>query len=272
MNHDPTERDSYPSFERIVDMFLLFVQPGVTQSASSVAKAFGISRSSAYRYLTVLRSRGLIEEVGTTGDYRLCSTFVYLVGSCEEPTNLAAVAQPIVNELAMHLGETALFTVRIGDRAICVTHRESPQAVRVSVEPVLNTPLHLGSSAKVHLAHLGDREQQRVIDTLLRQPSTPETQKAISELPSLLREIRRRGWASSNGEIENGVHSTSVPVLSKAGALIGVLTVAAPIFRAPNLDELLSSLKAAGGRILKGIEPQENGMTEGQSKTEEISA
>ncbi len=227
-----------------------------------------MSRSSTYRYLTALRSRGLIEEVGANGDYRLCSTFIYLVGSCEESTNLAAVAQPIVNDLAMSLGETALFTVRVGDRAICVTHRESPQAVRVSVEPVLNTPLHLGSSAKVHLAHLGDRDQQRVIDALLREPSTPETQKRIAELPALLKEIRKRGWASSNGEIESGVHSTSLPVLSETGTLIGVLTVAAPIFRAPNIDELLSSLRAAAARILDGIEPRGHRALNGEPRTE----
>ncbi|WP_176400677.1 IclR family transcriptional regulator [Pigmentiphaga sp. NML030171] len=222
--------EHYPSFERIVDIWLSFVTPGAVHSAQAIAREFGTSRSSTYRYLQILRERGLIEDVDGAGNYRLGSAFVNLVRSCEDPSTSASIAEPFVHELALASGETVLFTTRIGDRVICTVALESRQAVRVSVDPVRNVPLHLGSSAKVHLAYLEEQERTRVLPRLRAakpggKPFDPQA------LERSLAAIREQGYAISDGEIEAGVRSVSAPAFFPSGSLIGAITLAAPAFR-----------------------------------------
>ncbi|OVZ59717.1 hypothetical protein CDO44_11355 [Pigmentiphaga sp. NML080357] len=240
----------YPSFERIIDIWLSFVTPGAVHSALAIARRFGTSRSSTYRYLQILRERGLIEEVDGTGNYRLGSAFVNLVRSCEDPGTSASIAEPFVHELAAASGETVLFTTRIGDRVICAVALESRQAVRVSLDPVRNVPLHLGSSAKVHLAYMSEAERARLLPRQgpARAGSRPVDLQALERA---LQEIRDRGYAISDGEIEAGVRSISAPAFFPSGALIGALTVAAPAFRLPDkiLKQAVLQVVAAARHI-----------------------
>jgi DNA-binding IclR family transcriptional regulator len=218
----------YPSFERIVDMWLAFVKPDVVLTASAIAQTFGTSRSSTYRYLQILRERGLIEDIDGNGNYRLASGFVNLVRTCEDPASSAAIAEVYINQLAAATGETALFTTRMGDRVFCSLSVESRQAVRVSAEPVSNTPLFAGSSAKVHLAYMTDAERARMLPRH-RQPLHAATEPKTLE--QLLQRIRDQGYAISDGEIEAGVRSVSAPAFFPSGALLGAVTIAAPAYR-----------------------------------------
>lgn len=223
----------YPSFERIIDIWLSFVTPGAVHSAHAIAQRFGTSRSSTYRYLQILRERGLIEDVDGAGNYRLGSAFINLVRSCEDPGTSASIAEPFVHELAVASRETVLFTTRIGDRVICAVAMESRQAVRVSLDPVRNVPLYLGSSAKVHLAYMDDAERRRMMPRA-KLSGADGTPVDVQTLERTLQEIRQKGYAISDGEIEAGVRSISAPAFFPSGALIGALTVAAPAYRLPD--------------------------------------
>ena len=242
-------KSGYSSIERVLDILLLFAGPSVVHSAQSIGDAMGVSRSSTYRYLNILRSKGLIEEIDASGEYRLGSGFVRMVAASIDTLTPTAAAEPVVAELAKAVGETTLFTVRVGHRVQCATYTESPKAVRVSIDPVRETPIHIGSSARVHLAYLADREQGKILDALAKAASSAAERKKVGALPAELKAIREAGVARSSGEIESGVNSMSVPVFHPSGAVAGVLTIAAPHFRMQSLDGLMPQLAAAAARI-----------------------
>jgi DNA-binding IclR family transcriptional regulator len=249
MSEASENRLGFSSVERVLDILLMFAAPGATGNAQSIAEAFGTSRSSTYRYLQVLRSRGLIEEVGSSGDYRISAGFAHMVSATVEGISPTAAAEPVVAQLARTVGETTLFTVRVGDRVQCATYTESPKAIRVGIDPVRETPIHVGSSAKTHFAFLPERERRRILSAIEGAARTKDERRICAELAKQLEGIHASKVARSCGEIEDGVISLSVPVFLPSGALAGVLTIAAPTFRMKSLDGLLSKLQEAAREI-----------------------
>jgi DNA-binding IclR family transcriptional regulator len=59
--------------------------------------------------------------------------------------------------------------------------------------------------------------------------------------------VRRRGYAQSSGESEDGVASIAVPIFNEAGALRATMSVAAPSLRASaeRVNAWLPLLRAA---------------------------
>ena len=123
--------------------------------------------------------------------------------------------------------------------------------VRVGLAPALDTPLYVGSSAKVHLAHMPEYDIQRVLEHCAT--LSPEQWSGdAGRLEQELRDIRERGYATSAGELETGVFSTSVPVFCHDGSLLAAVTVAAVGDRAENPEHgLLDHLRIAAARITR---------------------
>jgi DNA-binding IclR family transcriptional regulator len=229
---------------------MLLAFAGSTHSVHSLSRRFGTSRSSTYRYLEMLRRRQLIEAAPAAGHYRLGSRVVELARDAETSVDVVAVAEPVMRALAMQSGETVLLTRRVGHRVLCAACVESPQVVRIAYEPARDLPLHSGSAARIHLASLDDEEIEGVL-ARPREGLTPDTLTDPGRLRRELALIRRRGYATSAGEIDPGVRSVSVAVLAPSGQMVAGLTVAGPRFRlsARGVVALVPPLQDAARRI-----------------------
>lgn len=245
-------KDTASSLDRILDILLMFAGHGQVVTRQEIEQRFGLSRSSAYRYLHTLRRRGLITSMARSGEFVLSPGFGRLVAMTQESgRDMSTLATPILRELAAMTGESALLTHRVGDRVLCVAFQEGPRTVRVGLGPAANTPLYLGSSAKVHLAHMPDYDIRRVLDHCA-QLGPDQWGGNAGVLEWELQDIRERGYAISNGELEGGVFSTSVPVFCHDGSLLAAVTVASVGDRAQDLEDgWLDHLRIAAARIAR---------------------
>jgi IclR family transcriptional regulator, acetate operon repressor len=80
---------------------------------------------------------------------------------------------------------------------------------------------------------------------------TDKTVATKTELAAQLAAIRRRGYAQSVGESEEGVASIAVGIFDDGGAMHAAMSVAAPFFRATkkNIAEWLPPLRDAAARL-----------------------
>lgn len=244
--------DNASSLDRILDIMLMFAGHGRVVTRREIERRFGLSRSSAYRYLHSLRRRGLITAMARSGEFVLSPGFVRLVALTEEyGRDMSEIAAPILRELAGITGESALLTHRVGDRVLCVRFQDGPRVIRVGLGPAADTPLYLGSSAKVHLAHMPDADIQLVLEHCRTLPEG-ELPRSVDELAEELVEIRKQGYALSVGELEGGVKSVSVPVFAHDNNILAAVTVASVGDRAQNPhDGLLDHLRIASARIAR---------------------
>ena len=82
----------------------------------------------------------------------------------------------------------------------------------------------------------------------------PSTEKSITEIPKLLREIaeiRRSGIAYDDGEFNLEVRCVAVPVKDFTGQIIGALGISGPIWRLSNqaLQARAKIVQAAANRL-----------------------
>lgn len=242
---------SIAAVERAMDVLLLFgrtTRPdlGVTEIATELA----ITKAAVHRILTALRSRGLIAVDPVTRRYSLGHAAIALGRAYLARTDLRAIAGPELRRLAAGAGETATLSVRRGDTRLYVDQVVTDQELRMEVSLGIPYPLHAGSSSKAILANLRDEEIELY---LARHPLEPLTGKTIvdpDKLRAELASIRRRGYAISLGERQEGAASVAAPVFDHDGLVIAAISVSGPASRfKPRLQELAPMLVAAAGRL-----------------------
>jgi len=240
----------YSSLDRILDILLMFGESQGSLSVQRISEAFRSSRSSTYRYVQILRKRGLIEETDVPGHFRLGPMVVRLARSFGGDAHLKSLAEPVLQELAAEFGESLMITRRSGNNVHVLVSIDSAQMVRVNIDAANNSPLHVGSFGKLHLAYLDARDVERYLNHPLLAVA-PHTVTDPASLRAELETIRAQGYALSDSEVEPGMRSLSVPVLDGAGGIAAALTLAGPAFRMPlvPLRRNASRLKDAAAAI-----------------------
>lgn len=131
---------------------------------------------------------------------------------------LLASATPVLVALRDHTKEsTQLFRVQ-GDQRICVAAAERQMGLRDSIPVGATLSMKVGSASQILLAW---EEPDRLHRGLY----------GASFNATMLSSVRRRGWAQSVGEREEGVASVSAPVRGPGGKVIAALSISGPIER-----------------------------------------
>ena len=141
------------------------------------------------------------------------------------------LATPILEELSRETGESAHFSVRMGDAVVVIARRDGPGAFQLTDRVGVVRPAHCTALGKVILASLSDDQLDRF---LKRSELKPSTEKSITKVPVLRREIelvRRTGIAFDEGEFNLEVRCVAVPVRNFTGQIIGALGISAPVWR-----------------------------------------
>jgi DNA-binding IclR family transcriptional regulator len=112
-------------------------------------------------------------------------------------------------------------------------------------------PAHCTALGKVILASLSPDQLRRF---LARVELAPSTEKSITDIPVLLRDIeqiRRTGIAFDDGEFNIEVRCVAVPVKDFTGKIVGALGISGPIWRLSNqaLQGRAKIVQAAANRL-----------------------
>mgnify|MGYP003289580059 CR=1 FL=1 len=97
------------------------------------------------------------------------------------------------------------------------------------------TPVHCTSNGKVLLAHMPEPERQQ----LLARPLEAVTARTVTDPARLrrqLEEVRARGYATIQDELEEGLNAVAAPVRRLSGEVIAALSISGPSFRVRAVD------------------------------------
>lgn len=243
---------SLQTLERGLDILLLCAKDESSScSLEEIMQDLNVPRSTAYRMVKSLLDRGFLRKGAKTGQYQLGYQLVQLAQLADTRAELAQAAIPVLEEIVKEFGETSFITVRSGWQALCLEQVESPHPIRLSYSKGRTLPLYAGGSAKVILAHLSQRDQEKILSRDLNTFTDP----ALVD-PDIIRlnldDIKKKGYAVSRGETDLGAVAICVPILDSEGKLLGGLTVAGPAGRMPDDDDVskfVQFMKPAAKRI-----------------------
>lgn len=252
MTHAPElgwERDErerpLSSFTRGLQVLATVAERGPVR-VEQLAEQLAIPPSTLYRYVRALKDGGFVEE--RDGAYEAGIWFLQFAGRNIGDHFLLERSGPLLRAIARYTGETAIMTVRSGAAALCLNSVESPLKVRLSFQRGAVAPLYAGASAKILLAFSPPTVLEEVLAAGLR-PLTPNTPDE-PRLRLQLAEIRARGYATTDSEIDPGASAVAVPVLW-ADTIVCALSVAGPSFRftPARQQQVLRVLQGAARRL-----------------------
>ena len=199
---------------------------GVTE----IGKELGVHKSTAFRLLAVLESRGFVEQSEDRGSYHLGFGIVRLAGSITAQLDLSRQGRAACERLAADLDDTVNIAILDRQRAVNISQSRGAAAVASHNWIGQQTPLHATSSGKILLAFgpAGMRasvlagQLDRFTDTTVTDPTV---------LSGELDRIRRTGWAGSAEEYEVGLNAVAAPVRGADGSVVAALSVSGPAYR-----------------------------------------
>jgi DNA-binding IclR family transcriptional regulator len=201
---------------------------GVTE----VARELDIHKSTAYRLITTLRDRGLVEQDAATEKYRLGFGLVLLARTVRADLDILRCARPVCERLSELTGETVTIAILEDDEAV-VIHQSISRASALSVDWTgRHTPLHATAAGKIFLLYMPEDQRLRA----LKGPLERFTENTILDPASLedhLEEIRDAGYCFTVEELETGLNAVGAPIRCAEGAVVGAVTVSGPAFRLP---------------------------------------
>lgn len=217
---------------------------------SELAKKTGLHKTIVHRLLGTLAAHDIVRRDPITNRYQLGVTLVELGSLAAAKMSFRRLALPVMKQLAAETGEMVMLTVISGNDAVCVEKVDSPSPIKVSYEVGRRRPLYTGAAAKVLLAFTPEPERTRLIDSIVFVRYTDLTITNKTDLLQELEEIRRRGYALSYGEIDEGVTGIGAPVWGRTGELVCGITLVGPGTRLnPTIDACVPKVLNAAKRI-----------------------
>lgn len=226
-----------------------------TVGVTEVANGLGLSKAVVFRILVSLRDRGYVEFDAPSRRYRLGPRSLSLGMAYLERTDVRKLAHDALVDLCDRTSQTATLSVRSGWERIYVDQVIPSDDIKMVVPIGRPFPLHAGSSSKAFLAFLPPEQQERFFAE--RSPLARLTDQTVideSRLRDELKEIRGRGFATSQGERQVGAGSVAAPVLGRDGVPVAVISICGPVERfrphaARSADLLLEETTRLSGQL-----------------------
>lgn len=235
------EKQSSPnrSVERALEILECFLEKD-EMILLEIAEKTGLSSSTALRILCALQEHDFVVKNPQTKSYHLGSKILWLSERvpAESYEDLKRIVYPHMVELNRKYNEDVRLFVPDGNCKLCIESVDSTRELRQVVKVGTRYDLVRGAAGKVILAYMSPREREKLVGDQGR----PE---------AVLEQVRRDGYALSNGEREEGLFGLAVPVLNEDGTLVAAISLSGPTarFEDPNFEERKEAILRMGEAV-----------------------
>lgn len=211
------------------------------RTLSDVAKATGLTRATARRFLLTLIDLGYVRVNGT--EFALTPRVLELGYSYLSSLRLPDIAQPHLTALSETVGESTSLSILDGADIVYVAREQVSRIMTVSITIGTRLPARLTSMGRMLLAALGETE----LDAALGDADAPDTL-----LRRTLDAARSDGYCLVDQELEAGLRSIAAPVRGADGrvsAAVNISTSAGRYDTSVLTDTMLPELRATARAI-----------------------
>ncbi len=217
---------------------------------SEVAARTGLTRAGARRILLTLAQLGYVTVEGR--QFRLSARILDLGFAYLSSMPFWDLAEPIMEALVDEVHESCSASVLDGTDIVYVLRIPTRKIMTISLGPGSRLPAWCTSMGRVLLSGLDDAEVDAVLRKSKLEARTSRTVTDRAELRRLIAEVRTRGWAVVNQELEEGLVSISAPIRERSGRILAAMNVSGQANRTPPqqmVRRFLPPLRAAADRL-----------------------
>jgi IclR family pca regulon transcriptional regulator len=222
--------DFVQSLERGLAVIRAFDDEHRELSLSDVARATGLTRAAARRFLLTLVKLGYVHFDGKLFSLRprvLELGFAYL-----SSLTLPEVSQPHMEGLVAKVNESSSISVLDDTEVVYVVRVPTRRIMTITIAVGTRLPAYATSMGRVLLAGLGPDDLAERLSRIELAPLTTRTVTDRTKFGEVLDTVRRQGYAMVDQELEDGLRSAAVPVRDATGSVVAALNVSVHASRA----------------------------------------
>jgi IclR family pca regulon transcriptional regulator len=190
----------------------------------------GIPRAAVRRCLYTLKQLGYADA--EANNFYLKPKILSLGYSYLSSTPLTISAQPALNEISRKLNESCSLGVLEDHEVIYISRSQSSRVMSVALNAGSRIPAYCSSMGRVLLSTFSEDELSAYFSATRMVAFTDRTVTDESQLRDILNDVRQRGYAVVEEELEIGLRSIAVPVRGASGMPVAALCIGAQVGRA----------------------------------------
>ena len=227
-------------------------------SVSKISSELLIPKSTVHRILSALLRHSFVSKEEETSRYRLGVQVLKYSNSFYNSFDLHEHTKTLLKNLCLETGLTTFLCVWQDGKGICIDSArvyQNPQTHNLFVDIGKIMPFHCASSAKVLIAYQSPEEIERLTKST---PLTRYTSRTITDPQDLLKhlkEVKVKGFAICDEELEEGIRAISAPIRNINGKAIASITVVGLVSRiTPDIqDQLVGTVINSANEISEKI-------------------
>jgi IclR family transcriptional regulator, pca regulon regulatory protein len=223
---------------------------------SEVARATGLTRAAARRFLLTLVELGYVHVDG--GRFSLRPRVLELGFAYLSSLSLPEVAQPHMEQLVAAVDESSSISVLDDTDIVYVARVPTRRIMSITLAVGTRLPAYATSMGRVLLAGLPDAALEERLARIDVRPLTKRTVKDRDALRRAIEVVRRQGYAVVDQELEEGLRSGAVPIRDASGAVAAALNVSVHASRT-TMQELRTDFLGPALKAAEGIEAELRG-------------
>lgn len=237
------DRYAIRSVDRAIDIIECVAGQNGLLTVDQIVVATGLPKTTAFRLLATLAARRLVERDEQTQTYRLGMLSLVIGARAMGDLDLRRSARPHLEQLVADTGETVHLSILSGDKALCIDKLDASRSMRMASFVGFLDPLHCSGVGKALLAFQDEPTRRQLLDRMQYEPHTARTITDRAGLATQIDEIRARGHAIDDEEIEDGLRCVAAPIRDHSGRVIAAVSISGPTTRVT--EESLKTLAGA---------------------------
>ena len=218
---------------------------------ADLSKRVALHNSTAFHLVRTLVVLGYVRQMKDTKRYRIGRPLFALAASALDEVEMVSLATPILEDLSRDSGESAHFSVRMGDAVVVLARTSGPGAFQLIDRAGAVRPAHCTALGKVMLAALTPDQLEAFMARSELKAFTPKSIIAAEPLRREISEVRRSGMAIDDGEFDAELRCVALPVRDFSGQIIGAIGISGPVWRLSieTLHKRTRAVRAAADRL-----------------------
>lgn len=203
----------------------LFTQKRPVWQPDDINAALGYTRPTGYRYVKELVEAGMLQKV-SAGQYALGGRIIELDYQLRQTDPVLLASAPAMMAVAKRSGyDLVLSVLYAGPRVIDIHRANGVENLVLTYGRGRPRPMFRSGAPKVLLAWLERGPLVKIHAQHADEIATNGMGRDWAEFRTYLKNIRRRGYYRSLGELQPGVGAMAVPVLNADGDCVGALAI-----------------------------------------------
>lgn len=192
-------------------------------SIADVASQTGLDRATARRCLLTLHHEGYADYDGKF--FALTPRALRLGMSALASLPLPQIVQPWLDQLSEQIGQSCSVSILDGTEIVYLARAAQRRVMSIGLMPGSRLPAHFTSMGRVLLAALPEAEARAIIEASDLTPRAPNSVTDPAQIMARIAQVRRLGYCLIDQEMEVGLRSIAVPLLSSRGETVAAVNI-----------------------------------------------